>query len=68
MVEAEIVELTVHANILQERLDNCKHHLKAVGIPHLLQNLEGCTNIPHSAHNTAHCSQHIHFNEHRVPF
>jgi hypothetical protein len=68
MVEAEIVELTVCANTLQERLDNCKHRLEVVGIPHLLRNLEGRTNIPHSARNTAHRGRHIHFNGHRVPF
>ena len=53
VVEAEIAELTMCANTLQELLDNCKHCLEAVGIPHLLRNLEGHANVPHSAHNTA---------------
>jgi hypothetical protein len=68
VVEAEIVELTACANTPQERLDNCKHHLEAVGIPHLLRNLEGRADVPRSARNTAHCSQRICFNGHGVPF
>jgi hypothetical protein len=55
VVEAEITELTTHANTLQEHLDNCKHHLKATGIPHLLRNLKGHTNIPCSARITVRC-------------
>ena len=53
MVKAEIAELTVRANTLQERLDNCKHRLKVAGIPHLLRNLEGRTDVPRAARNTA---------------
>jgi len=68
VVEAEIAELTVHANTLQERLDNCKHCLEAAGIPHLLHNLEGHADVPHSACNTVRCGRRIHFNGHRVPF
>jgi hypothetical protein len=68
MVEAEITELTARANTLQEHLDNCKHHLEAAGIPHLLRNLKGCADIPCAARNTACCSQRIRFNGHRVPF
>jgi hypothetical protein len=68
MVEAKIAELTTHANTLQEHLDNCKHRLKAAGIPHLLRNLEGRTNIPRSAHITVRCGRRIHFNGHGVPF
>ena len=68
MVEAKIAELTVRANTLQERLDNCKHHLKAAGIPHLLRNLEGHADVPHSARNTARHGRRIHFSGHRVPF
>jgi hypothetical protein len=68
VVEAEIAELTTCANTLQECLDNCKHHLEAAGIPHLLHNLEGHANMPRSAHNTACRSRRIRFNGHGVPF
>jgi hypothetical protein len=68
VVEAEIAELTARANTLQERLDNCKHRLEAVGIPHLLRNLEEHANVPHSARNTVRRGRRIRFNGHRVPF
>ena len=68
VVEAEIAELTAHANTLQERLDNCKHCLEAAGIPHLLHNLEGRADVPCSARNTARRGRRIRFNGHGVPF
>jgi hypothetical protein len=36
VVEAEVVELTGCLSVLQDYLDNCKHHLEALGIPLLL--------------------------------
>jgi hypothetical protein len=68
MVEAKIAELTARANTLQEHLDNCKHHLEAAGIPHLLCNLKGHANVPCSARNTARRRCRIRFNGHGVPF
>ncbi len=45
IMEAEISELTGRSASLQEHIDNCRSQLNARGVPFMLQNLEGCTEL-----------------------
>ncbi len=46
-IDAEVSKLTRCCAILQEAIDNCRSRLEARGVPFLLHNLEGHTNLPH---------------------
>jgi hypothetical protein len=49
VIETEVAELTSRLAVLQERLDNGRVRLEASEVPRMLQNLEGCANIPRGA-------------------
>jgi len=49
VIETKVAELTARLAVLQERLDNGRACLEASEVPHMLQNLEGHTDIPRGA-------------------